>query len=224
MKHKLSRCTLACLLAASAASAGAAVVQSTGTGSAVLQVTNSVNFTANNSMLSNYVEDGMRLASTGSTNNNGCGYAGCSYHVGFYPGFSGNYMYTVGQNAYVSMRMADNSDFFAIEFAAGSGVSSSSIFGYWQTFNNAAMTGAGNFTTAGVQVIGLADSAGFDEVRYFAFGGANLQSGYSGAAVDNIRVGGSTLSSASTVPEPGSLALVTAAMLGGVVVRRRRTA
>lgn len=40
-----------------------------------------------------YYEGGMAFSRTGLPfNNNGCGYAGCGYHTGFYPGFSGNYM------------------------------------------------------------------------------------------------------------------------------------
>lgn len=200
-----------------ASGAGASVVQTFGSGSAVSTITNSADFELNTTLSTPYSEGGMVFAYNGSTNNNGCGYAGCTYHSGFFPGFSGNYMYSVGLDTFISIRMGNGSDFSAIEFAAGSGYPAP-IYGYWETYNNSVLTGSGNFTTTGVDVLGLADSAGFDEVRYFAFTSPNQQTGYSAPAIDTVRAG----SSGNSVPEPASLALLGIGLAGLGALRRRK--
>lgn len=177
-------------------------------------VTNAADFELNTGLVTPYTEGGMVFTYNGSVNNNGCGFGGCGGHNGFFPGFSGNYMYSVGQGTFISIMMSNGSDFSAIEFAAGSGFQAP-ISGHWETYNNTVLTGSGNFSTAGVQVLGLSDSAGFDEVRYFTtspFGG-----GQSAPAIDTVRAG----SGANNVPEPGSLALMAAALLGIGAVRRK---
>ncbi|MDP1653995.1 MAG: PEP-CTERM sorting domain-containing protein [Rhodocyclaceae bacterium] len=200
-----------------ASSAGAAVVQTFGSGSAVSTITNSADFELNLTLSTPYSEGGMVFTYNGSANNNGCGYAGCTFHPGFFPGFSGNYMYSVGTNTFISITMGNGSDFSAIEFAAGTGYGVP-INGYWQTYNNSVLTGFGNFTTAGVDVLGLADSSGFDEVRYFAFSSPDLQTGYSAPAIDTVRAG----AGGNSVPEPASLALLGIGLAGLSALRRRK--
>lgn len=119
-------------------------------------------------------------------------------------------MATAGNNAYVSVRKADSSDFYRLEFAAGSGYLN--LNGFWRTFNNGLQTAQGNFSRARGAVLGLADGNGFDEVRYFAFSTANRRSGFSSAAFDEVRVG---------VPEPGALALFGLALFALVGLRRK---
>lgn len=219
MKTKQRSRTLlaSAVLLAYASSAGAAVIQTFGSGSAVSTVTNSALFELNTTLSTPYSEGGMVFTYNGSNDNNGCGYAGCNYHPGFFPGFSGNYMYSVGTDTYISISMGDGSDFYAIEFAAGSGFSVP-INRYWETYNNSLMTASGNFTSAGVDVLGLADSAGFDEVRYFAFYDQNQQTGYSAPAIDTVRAG----SGGNPVPEPASLALLGLGLAGLGLMRRRK--
>lgn len=196
--------------------AGAAVIATLGSGAAVKTVTNAAHFELNTAMASGYVEDGLRFSYTGSANNNGCGYAGVNCYdapTGLSPAFSGNYMASSGNNAYISIRLASGLDFYKVEFAAGS--SYLNLNGYWKTFNDSVQTGAGNFSQPRGAVLGLADAGGFDEVRYYAFSTANRQSGFSGSAIDEVRVG---------VPEPASGLLMALGLFGLTAVRRKRTA
>lgn len=171
-------------------------------------------FHANFSLANNYMEDGLLFRFTGSANNNECGYAGIECYdqpsdLGSW--FSGNYMSTAGNNAYISIRKADGSDFQSIAFAAAAGYLT--VNGYWSTWNDNLMTGSGNFTQAGGALVGLADAAGFDEVRYYAFSTANRSSGWSSPAIDAVQV---------DIPEPGSAVLLGAGLLGMAALRRRR--
>ena len=108
-------------------------------------------------------------------------------------------------------RRADGADFYRIEFAAGSGYQA--LNGYWATYADGQRTGSGNFSSPRGAILGLADGAGFDEVRYFAFSTANRQTGYSAPALDEVRIG---------LPEPASPALCAAALAGMAAVLRRR--
>lgn len=194
--------------------ASAAVIQSFGVKSAVKTVTNSAHFDANTTLANNYVEDGLLFAYLGSANNNGCGYAGTNCYDDpseLSSSFSGNYMATGGNNAYLSVKKNDGSDFYMIEFAAGTGYVN--LNGFWRTLNNGVQTGQGNFSAGDGTVLGLADVGGFDEVRYFAFSTANRQSGFSAPAFDEVRVG---------VPEPGSVALFGLGLMGMIGLRRNK--
>lgn len=197
--------------------ASAMVTQTIGSGSAVSTITNSADFELNTTLSTPYSEGGLVFTYNGSTDNNTCGYAGCTDHSGFYPGFSGNYMYSVGTGTFISIKMSDGRDFFGIEFAAGSGFSSGG-YGFWETLNDGVITGNGDYPFIGVQVLGLADASGFDEVRYYNPYDRNDSFGYGAPAIDTVRVGTSDISS---IPEPGSLALLAVALLGLGTARRK---
>lgn len=214
MKKALLKLAMGLGAAGVMTAASAGVIQSFGVGSAVKQVTNSAHFDANTSVANNYAEDGLLFRYFGSANNNGCGYAGFNCYDDpseLSSAFEGNYMATAGTNAYVSVRKGDGSDFYMLEFAAGSGYSN--LHGFWRTFNDGVQTAQGNFSKARGAVLGLMDMNGFDEVRYFAFSTANKQSGFSAAAFDEVRVG---------VPEPGVLALFGLALFALVGLRRKQ--
>ncbi len=206
-----------------AAPAMAAVVQTTGTGSATSGASHlsyAADFEANTNLDSPWSEGGLLFSHTGLANNNGgCGYAGefcvdLGAGEAYSQSFSGNYFATAGMNAYLSIR-STGAALNGIEFAVDSGYAS--IFVMWQTWLDGVLTGSGRVSlgAAGVgDVLGLSDVAGFNEVRVYAFDSASDTSGYSAPAIDSVR--------AFTVPEPGSLALASLAGLGVAGLRRRR--
>jgi hypothetical protein len=213
MKTILMNLAAAAAMAA-AAGASASVTQVFGSGAAAPRFNLAADFTANTALSSNYSEGGLLFSYTGSAGNNGCGYAGVdcydsSSELG--AAFSGNYMATAGSNAYVGIRRANGGDMLAIEFAAGTGYLN--LNGYWQTYDDGMLTGSGNFSQSGGVVLGLADSSGFDEVRYFAFSSTNKIAGYSAPAIDTVQV--------LAVPEPAAW-LMLGGGLGVLWLQRRR--
>ena len=218
MKHLIS------LLAVFAAAPTlAAVVQTTGVGSATpteKYIVRAADFEANTALDNPWAEGGLVFSHTGFANDNGgCGYAG-EFCVDLGAGetysqaFSGNYFATAGTNAYLSIR-STGPQMNGIEFAVDSAYLG--IYVMWQTWLGNVLTGSGRVAmgsggTGGV--LGLSDSVGFSEVRVYAFDSATDTSGYSVPAIDGVR--------AFTVPEPGSLALAGLAGLGLVGASRRR--
>ena len=219
MKNKLIP-LLAALLAAPAM---AAVVQTTGAGSATpdaYRLTYAADFEANATLASPWAEGGLLFTHTGLANDNGgCGYAGencvdAAAGQVYSEAFSGNYFATAGNNAYLSIRSTATL-LNGIEFAVDSGYLSINVM--WQTWLSGALTGSGRVSlgAAGIgDVLGLSDAVGFNEVRVYAFDSATDTAGYSVPAIDSVR--------AFTIPEPGSLALASLAGLGVAGVRRRR--
>jgi len=212
--NKTRLLALSAALAAVAALPGAASATVMRTFAAPPSSLHSATFSANLALSNDYAEDGLLFHFTGSANNNQCGYAGINCYdepSDLSPWFSGNYMSTSGNNAYISIRRADGSDFRNIAFAAASGYLT--VNGYWSTWNDNVRTGAGNFTQAGGAMLGLYDAAGFDEVRYYAFSSPNRSSGWSSPAIDAVQ---------ADIPEPGTAPLALAGLLGMAAARRRR--
>lgn len=224
MNAKIMNKTIAPLLfSLLALPAAAAVVQTTGAGSATPGATHlsyAADFEANTNLDSPWSEGGLQFTHTGFANDNGgCGYAG-EFCVDVPAGqqysesFSGNYFATAGSNAYLSIR-SEGAKLNGIEFAVDSGYLNIHVL--WQTWLDGALTGNGRVSlgAAGVgDVLGLSDAVGFNEVRVYAFDSATDTAGYSVPAIDSVR--------GFTVSEPGSLALASLAGLGVAGVRRRR--
>ena len=178
MKPSIKHTIAIASLAAASQYAHALPLVTFGADSAVSAATPAVTFDANTALQNHWSEHGVVVSYVGSPLNNGCGYQGLDCYdspLDLGGNFSGNFMATGGAGAYLSVRRADGADFFALEFTAGSLYvnpylpSPVNVFGYWNTFNDGALTGSGNFSQASGTVVGLADAAGFDELRYFAF-------------------------------------------------------
>ncbi|MDR7331148.1 PEP-CTERM sorting domain-containing protein [Roseateles asaccharophilus] len=218
MKNKLIP-LLAALLAAPAM---AAVVQTSGIGSATPaanHLTFAADFEANTNLDNPWSEGGLRFTAVNAVGNDngGCGYAGefcVDPGQSYSEAFSGNYFAATGLNAYLSIR-SEGPDLNGIEFAVDSGFASIHVM--WQTWLDGVLTGNGKLSmgpSAIGGVLGLSDLAGFDEVRVYAFDSASDNTGFSAPAIDSVR--------AFTIPEPGSLALASLAGLGLAAVCRRR--
>lgn len=198
--------------------AAAATIQLFGGGSAVGSVEAAADFENVASLIDNpYVEGGMSFTRVNVTNNNdGCGFAGCPSHPGFYPGFVGNYFYGLGDDglsSYVSVEAAAGQVFRGLEFTAGTGLDpASSPLGYWVTLLDNALVSSGTFSLAGGPVVvGFFDAIGFDELRYSSVTG--LEATFSYPAIDSVRA------DVEPVPEPGSLLLMAT---GGALLLRAR--
>lgn len=195
--------------------ASAAVIQTTGTGSAVTAVNGSAAFESTAALYDNpYSEGGMLFSRTGlSFDNNSCGYAGCAGHSGFI-GFSGNYMYGVG-SGYFIITAGTGTLFRGLEFVTGSGYSgieSQTIV--WEAYNGATLMGSGSVDLPIGAVIGFSDAAGFDSLRYTDNGAY----GQNAPAFDTVRAQFDSVA----VPEPSTLGLAAlGALLLGAFRRRR---
>ncbi|HEY1128381.1 MAG TPA: hypothetical protein VGF12_03170, partial [Roseateles sp.] len=139
--------------------AAAAVVQTTGTGSATPtgnHLSYAADFEANIDLVSPWSEGGLLFSHTGLSNDNGgCGYAGefcvdLGAGESYSQSFSGNYFAATGMNAYLSIRSA-GAALNGIEFAVDSGYAN--IFLMWQTWLDGVLTGSGR-TSLGSAGIG----------------------------------------------------------------------
>lgn len=211
----------------SVSSAHAMIIQTFGAGSAVTSVEATADFESTDALFGNpYTEGGMEFTRTNlSFNNNGCGFAGCPNHAGFYSGstpFSGNYLYGNGSNGFYTIS-ALSGDFQALEFISGTGNSGTGNQTFaWEAYDDGLLVGSGIDNISGPAIIGFSGGA-FDELRYARSGsndqGLGIGSGGGAAALDSVRAQFSA--SSTSVSEPGALGL---ALVGWLVVgfARRR--
>jgi hypothetical protein len=194
----------------------AAVVVTTGPGSAVQTVQASANFESTNALTDNpYVEDGLAFTRTNlSFNNNGCGFAGCQGN--FPASFSGNYMYGASPfstTGYFDILTTGGKVFQGLEFVASNGFELANETVTWDAFLNNVMVGSGSFSVADGTVIGFSDPTGFDDLRYTV--DANNRSA---PAFDSVRAEFTT-----AVPEPSSWAMMILGFCGvGFMAYRRK--
>lgn len=207
---------------ASARVTAAATIQLYGAGSAVVIADAAAQFESTAALNPSYVEGGMTFTRVGLSNNNdGCGFAGCPTHPGFFPGFSNNYFYganfTDGSAAYISIDSPDNTVFTGLELFAGTGFDPvNDPTAYWSTYLGTVLVGAGTFSLGGgATLVGFLNPEGFDQFRLAvvmdpAPGNASLP------AIDTVTA------DLTAVPEPGTLLLAGAGMVVMAVHLRRR--
>ena len=194
--------------------ATAAIVLTTGTGSAVSTVDSSANFVPVNSLTDDpYVEGGISFSRTNLTfNNNGCGYAGCASHIGF-TGFSGNYMYGTGVDGYFDIKSSGSNIFSGLEFVIGTGYARTVQEVSWRAFLNNVLVGSGSTSLAVGSVVGFSGAGGFDTLRYTS-GPEELKA----PAFDSVRA---QFSPAGAVPEPAAwLMMILGFAFVGAAMRR----
>ena len=220
---KLSRFAAMGAAALLATASQAAVVQSTGAGSAVSMVQGSADFESVNALNDNpYSEGGMDFSRQGlSFNNNGCGFAGCGGHLGF-AGFTGNYMYGVGGGGSFTMAAVGGNRFLGLEMIMGTGYFQSNVRVTWQAFDGVTIVGNGDFSAPVTAVVGFADMAGFTSLQFTSTSAGNLanfSNTVNAPAFDSVRA---QFTNGHVVPEPGALSLTARALVGLAALARRR--
>ena len=197
-----------------AAPATAAVIQSYGSGSAVTRVDASADFEDPASLGTAFSENGLSFSRTSlSTNNNNCGFAGCSR---FFPTFSGNYLYGYG-DGYLTIEAAQDRIFEGLEFAFGWAQTHSIL---WRAVLDGQTVDSGRSNRVdGGTVLGF--SGQFDTLFFTSNHrrGAQFRGRGNSPAIDLVRA----QYLPSVVPVPATLPLFLSALLGGAFLVRRRS-
>lgn len=195
--------------------ASAAVVLSTGAGSAVTTVEAAADFESTAALNDNpYVEDGLSFSRTGLTfDNNGCGFAGCQNNPSL-GAFSGNYMYGVGRGGFFEMSTTGGQIFSGLEFEIGTGFFDSTQNVTWTAFLNGTQVGSGSTDLAINTIVGFS-GMGFDTLRYTSIGSST-----DAPAFDAVRA----QFSMNAVPEPATWAfmIIGFGAIGGAMRRQRK--
>lgn len=222
MINSVRNLAMVAAMAVTTSAASAAIVQTIGSGSAVTTADTSAAFEDAASLGVTYSEGGMTFARVGiSTNNNGCGFAGCASSFAAF-GFVGNYFYGADDGnafpeSYIQIDVNGGQNLSAIEFLFGWGPRTHAF--YWEAFDDGILVGSGNGSAAPGSVLGLSGGT-FDRVRFtdsgFAASINSLAQGLS-PAIDNVRG-----KFAANVPEPSTFALVALCLAGLRVSRNKR--
>jgi hypothetical protein len=208
--------TVICFLLSPFASA---TIITTGSGAATSYIDAVASFEDISALYSNpYIENGMSFFRQDlSFNNNNCGFAGCLNHTPF-AGFSGNYMYGTGSGFFEIGLLNNNDLFYGLEFVLGTGFYSTNISLSWETYLNGSRTDSGVINTTAGTIVGFADVAGFNLLR-FSENGFNV---YGAAAFDSVHA--DLTGSRAQIPEPLSLALFGLGIAGLGFTRRKQQA
>lgn len=208
--NSMLKAAIGLVLAVAGSAAQSATVFSAGAGSAVTSVDASADFESTAALTNGYVEDGLLFALSANL----CGYAGCTYHTGFYGGatpFSGNYLYgyNIGQ-----IEATGGNVFHGLELTLGTGYGGNVLSISWATYLGGTLVGSGSTgSLSGPAIYGWYDADGFDRLVF------SDPRGY--AAMDSVRA----QYAVSAVPIPAAGVLLLGAIGGlGVVARRRKPA
>ena len=150
------------------APAQAAVIQSTGAGSAVTILDASADFESMSALFDNpYIENGLSFSRSNlSFNNNGCGFDGCTgaANVDVFGGT--NFMYGTGANGYFEMATTGSNLFSGLEFITSTGTISP-YNATWIAYLNGSTVGSGYVDGLSYgAILGFSDAVGFDTLRY----------------------------------------------------------
>lgn len=207
-----------------AATAQAAVVTSTGSGTAVPTVSREATFDnlANNTPLVGYTESGV-VASTPDYQCGAAFFPGTLYPCSVTPFgvLGGNYSYVTISTPELLPLTGVEADLFS-GYSSSLGLGPSNVV--WETLRGNVVTGSGVITDLSIfwesgVVVGWSDVDTFDTLRfgvgvadygYTAFGGYNV------AVVDGVRVG------IASVPEPSTLVLLALGLAACFVLRPAR--
>lgn len=200
----------------------ALTIQTIGSGSAVSVVQGSADFENVAALSDNpYFEGNMLFSRTNlSFNNNGCGFAGCVGHVGF-PSFAGNYMYGTGNGGFFEITAAGANSFVGLEFITGTGFFTTSNNILWETYDAGnILVGSGSLFLSAGNIIGFSNASGFKTLRFTATDGApDFSLSFNVPAFDSARA---QFTGSQPVPEPASVMLLSAGLVGLAAWRRHR--
>ena len=198
-------------------------VFSTGAGTAVTSTDFAANFDTlivSGTSLFNYQEGGLTFnpITSGSVSCPGGGL--CSNHIGF-QGMSGGIYYHIAEGAIVTT--SNNESLRAFEVMVGTGFAESILHGVWETFVSGVSTGSGTFDVSVGTIVGITDTAGFDELRIGTYLSTCANTTF-GSCETATALDFASAQLLTTVPVPAAVWLFGSGLLGLVGIARRKKA
>ena len=127
-------------------------------------------------------------------------------------------MYGAGARGFFSISDTTANPFTGLEFISGSGFGPSSPENFsWEAYLDEVLTGKGSGTVQPGTVLGFADAAGFDTLRWTVASGDN-----NAPAFDTVKVQYLSTVPPNPVPEPTTLALLSLSLLAIGIAHKRK--